>query len=96
MRPALGGMSVLQGDFTDDTGLNPNVPSRLLGLVGFVHVKSCETGPISLGHGLRSESAILAAPRFRVGLVLWNLPEAGGAASEVLARGFFDYGGEVH
>jgi len=48
------GMSIRHGDFTHEVGFNPNALSRLLSLVGLQGIESRETGPIPIGHSIKS------------------------------------------
>ena len=82
------GMSIRHGDFTHEVGLNPNALSRLLALVGFSRMESRETGPIDIGHSLKSTVRYAIWQTIRAGLKLWNLAETGGAGSSVFTRVF--------
>ncbi len=75
-------------DFTHEVGFNPNALSRLLNLVGFQWIESRETGPIALGHSLKSTVRYLIWQCIRASLKLWNLAETGGAGSGVFTRVF--------
>jgi len=82
------GMSIRYGDFTHEVGLNPNALSRLLSLTGFQWIESRETGPIPIGHSIKSSIRYLIWQSIRAGLKLWNLAETGGAGSVVFTRVF--------
>lgn len=76
------------GDFTHEVGFNPNVLSKLLALVGFKEIESCEQGPVPTGHSLKSSIRYLIWQTIRTGLKLWNLAETGDAGSGVFTRVF--------
>lgn len=75
-------------DFTHEVGFNPNALSRLLSLTGFQQVESRETGPIALGHSIKSTTRYLIWQFIRAALKLWNLAETGDAGSGVFTRVF--------
>jgi 2-polyprenyl-3-methyl-5-hydroxy-6-metoxy-1,4-benzoquinol methylase len=75
-------------DFTHEVGFNPNALSRLLSLTGFRKIESRETGPIPLGHSIKSTIRYLIWQAIRAGLKLWNLAETGGVGSGVFTRVF--------
>ncbi len=82
------GMSMRYGDFTHEVGFNPNALSRLLSLTGFQRIESRETGPIAIGHSLKSSVRYFIWQTIRAGLKLWNLSETGDAGSGVFTRVF--------
>jgi len=75
-------------DFTHEVGFNPNALSCLLALTGFKDIESRETGPIALGHSLKSSVRYLIWQTIRAGLKLWNLAETGNTGSGVFTRVF--------
>ncbi len=75
-------------DFTHEVGFNPNALSRLLSLTGFQRIVSRETGPIPIGHSVKSTIRYLIWQCIRASLKLWNLAETGGAGSGVFTRVF--------
>ena len=75
-------------DFTHEVGFNPNALSRILSLVGFERIESRETGPVPLGHSLKSTVRYMIWQVIRAGLKIWNLAETGGAGSGVFTRVF--------
>ena len=75
-------------DFTHEVGFNPNALSRLLSLTGFQSIVSRETGPIPIGHSVKSTIRYLIWQFIRASLKLWNLAETGGVGSEVFTRVF--------
>lgn len=82
------GLSIRYGDFTHEVGFNSNVLSRLLSLVGFERIESRETGPVPLGHSLKSTVRYMIWQTIRAGLKLWNLAETGDAGKGVFTRVF--------
>ncbi len=75
-------------DFTHEVGFNPNALSRLLSLTGFQRITSRETGPIPIGHSVKSTIRYLIWQCIRASLKLWNLAETGSAGSGVFTRVF--------
>ncbi len=75
-------------DFTHEVGFNPNALSRLLSLTGFQRIVSRETGPIPIGHSVKSTIRYLIWQFIRANLKLWNLAETGGAGGGVFTRVF--------
>ena len=75
-------------DFTHEVGFNPNALSHLLSLTGFQRITSRETGPIPIGHSIKSTIRYLIWQCIRASLNLWNLAETGGAGSGVFTRVF--------
>ncbi len=75
-------------DFTHEVGFNPNALSRLLSLTGFQKIESRETGPIPIGHSIKSLIRYLIWQTIRAGLKLWNLAETGDAGGGVFTRVF--------
>ena len=82
------GMSIRHGDFTHEVGFNPNALTRLLSLTGFQAIESRETGPIPLGHSIKSTIRFFIWQIIRAGLKLWNLAETGSAGSGIFTRVF--------
>ncbi len=76
------------GDFTHEVGFNHNALSRLLSLTGFQRIVSRETGPIPIGHSVKSTIRYLIWQGIRASLKLWNLAETGGAKSGIFTRVF--------
>ena len=75
-------------DFTHEVGFNTNALSRLLLITGFKQIESRETGPIPLGHSIKSTIRYLIWQTIRAGLKLWNLAETGSSGSGVFTRVF--------
>ncbi len=86
------GTALRYGDFTHEVGFNSNALSRLLSLTGFYRIISRETGPIPIGHSLKSSVRYLLWQTIRLFLKLWNLSETGSPGSGVFTRVFLIIG----
>ena len=75
-------------DFTHEVGFNPNALTRLLSLTGFQKIDSRETGPIPLGHSIKSSIRYLIWQTIRAVLKIYNLAETGCVGSGVFTRVF--------
>jgi SAM-dependent methyltransferase len=73
-------------DFTHEIAFDPHSLAHVLRLNGFTDFQTRECGPHA--HGIKSLIRFFVWRLIRVGLLIWNLAETGGAGSGVYTRNF--------
>ncbi|MFQ5643164.1 MAG: class I SAM-dependent methyltransferase [Thiogranum sp.] len=82
------GVQVRYGDFTHETGFNPNALSRLLRVTGFSRHEARECAPPPYGLSLFSSIRFILWQLIRLQLMAWNLIETGSTGDRVFTRVF--------
>jgi SAM-dependent methyltransferase len=80
------GLGYRYGDFTHEIAFTPQSLEHLLRLHGFTDFQTRECGPYA--HGIKSLIRFFVWRLIRLGLLIWNLAETGGAGSGVYTRNF--------
>lgn len=82
------GVQPLYGDFTHETGFNPNALGRLLRVTRFDAIEARECDPPPFGHSLLSSIRFVLWQIIRLVLMAWNLIETGSNGDRVFTRVF--------